>query len=169
MVPVFRIFLYLCPGDNLFYRIPACPRVRKVRTTQSAILPNGKVLRLNTVGTASATENIPSRFGVIRVKTRGKSPRLVAVMQHEGKPYGLKDQIYREQCRAGGYCKGCSPDARGVGRWRPPVMAIPDKWWKPEGRQQAGRNRILLTGLSPKCCIFWRGLGLGFGVRVSNF
>jgi hypothetical protein len=55
------IFPYLCPGDNLFYRIPACPRVRKVRTTQSAILPNGKVLRLNTVGTASATENIPSR------------------------------------------------------------------------------------------------------------
>jgi hypothetical protein len=54
---------YLCPGDNLFYRIPACPRVRKVRTTQSAILPNGKVLRLNTVGTASATENIPSAFG----------------------------------------------------------------------------------------------------------
>jgi hypothetical protein len=94
--PESLIFSYLCSGDNLFYRIPACPRVRKVRTTQSAILPNGKVLRLNTVGTASATENIPSRFGVIRVKTRGKSPRLVAVMQHEGKPYGLKDQIYRE-------------------------------------------------------------------------
>ena len=52
---------YLCTGDNLFCRIPVCPRVRKVRTTQSAILPNGKVLRLNTVGTASATENIPSR------------------------------------------------------------------------------------------------------------
>ena len=54
---------YLCSGSNLFYRIPACPRVRKVRTTQSAILPNGKVLRLNTVGTASATENIPSALG----------------------------------------------------------------------------------------------------------
>jgi hypothetical protein len=56
------VFPYLCTGDNLFYRIPACPRVRKVRTTQSAILPNGKVLRLNTVGTASATEKIPSRL-----------------------------------------------------------------------------------------------------------
>lgn len=89
-------FSYFCTGDNLFYRIPACPRVRKVRTTQSAILPNGKVLRLNTAGTASATENIPSRFTGIRVKTRGKSPRRVAAMQHEGKPYGLKDQIYRE-------------------------------------------------------------------------
>ena len=94
--PPVHNFSYLCHGDNLFYRIPACPRVRKVRTTQSAILPNGKVLRLNTVGTASATENIPSRCFGIRVKTRGKSPRLVAAMQHEGKPYGLKDQIYRE-------------------------------------------------------------------------
>jgi len=94
--PISTIFPYLCPGDNLFYRIPACPRVRKVRTTQSTILPNGKVLRLNTVGTASATENIPPRFIGARVKTRGKSPRDVAAMQCEGKPYGLKDQIYRE-------------------------------------------------------------------------
>ena len=74
------IFPYLCLGDNLFYRTPACSRVRKVRTTQSAILPNGKVLRLNTVETASATENIPSRFTGIRVKTRGKSPRHVVAI-----------------------------------------------------------------------------------------
>ena len=41
-----------------------------------------------------------------RVQARGKSSRQVAVMPPDGKPYGLKDQIYR-QLRAG------SPVAEG--------------------------------------------------------
>ena len=44
----------------------------------------------------------------VRVKTRGKSSRQPTAMPADGKPYGLKDQIYR-QSRAG------SPVVGGVG------------------------------------------------------
>jgi len=56
----------------------------------------------------------------VRVKTRGKSSRRSAVMQAGGKPYGLKDQIYR-QSRAG------SPEIK-AGRQPQPTPASVGGW-----------------------------------------
>lgn len=52
--------MYLCGEANLFYRSSATAVGRKVRTTQSTPLPNGKG-RAARRDTESATENIPSR------------------------------------------------------------------------------------------------------------
>jgi hypothetical protein len=72
---------------------------RKVGTTQGAILPSGKASPQ--AGTASATENNRLALGEIRVKTWGKSPRVMVVTSSWGKPYGLQGQIYRHPANGG--------------------------------------------------------------------
>ena len=80
----------------MFCRSQLQKRGRKVGATKGAILPNGKVPQ--PAETASTTENNRLvTFGIgVRVKMWGKSPQLRLVTACAGKPYGLKDQIYRK-------------------------------------------------------------------------
>ena len=80
--------------------------VRKVGTTQSTILPNGKVSGYGhnrSRATESAAENNRRclcfsepdslKHKQVRVKTWGKSPRVPLATWASGKPYGLQGQI----------------------------------------------------------------------------
>ena len=58
-------------------------------------------LSRNPGGTASATENNRPASNGVRVKTWGKSPRVVVVTRQRGKPYGLQGQICRRSARGG--------------------------------------------------------------------
>lgn len=87
---------YLCPASG-----PIASRFigrRKVRATQSIVLPNRKALKSRkcTSGTDSATENkLPRRIrsGEEKVKRWSKSPPLRWRHRRHGKPYELKGQI----------------------------------------------------------------------------
>ena len=70
-------------------------------STESPYFLTGRGVCRKTCATASATENIPLPCGglplrAVRVKTRGKSSRRGVAIPHGGKPYGLKNQIYRQ-------------------------------------------------------------------------
>jgi len=70
------IMSYLCSLPSAWFVAAAARRERKVGTTQGAILPNGKGIPGKPGFTESATENNRPDLVGIRVKTRGKSPRL---------------------------------------------------------------------------------------------
>ena len=82
---------YFKKKRQLFYRWLFEKTIRgKSEQHRAAILPNGKVLMKQQIVPQKITAAL-----AVRVKMRGKSSQRNVVIRFGGKPYGLKDQIYR--------------------------------------------------------------------------
>jgi len=104
---------YLCTNNSSFCRwcndtMTDVMHQRKVGTTQSVMLPNGKDPGIKRPGRQTVPQKKTAPVGCrqffagkliqktgVRVKTRRKRPRSGWATFREGKPHGLKDQVYQ--------------------------------------------------------------------------